>query len=162
MKRVGGGEFALLAVSLACLAAAALVAGCGGSSNPKRSGKSSPTVEKALAEGKDQLTRGNRTKAIAAYSRAIKLDPECKEAYVWRGVAHNESGKPKDALADFTKAIELDPTDCYAYEQRASIYETSLHDSGKAKADRDKAFELRQQNRDDMRTRLKGKKGKKS
>jgi Tfp pilus assembly protein PilF len=139
------------------------ISGCGGPSRSKRSssnkpGPPKPSVKRALADGQDFLDNRNPTKAIAAFSRAIKLDPKCKQAYVWRGVAHQESNDRASALADFTKAIELDPTDDYAYEQRAAIYE-EIQEPAKAKADKDKAFELRQKNRDDMRKRLKGKKG---
>ena len=163
MKVFGRFRLALRALVLFWLLAVIGIAGCGGPSRAKRSSKPkapSPSVKKALAEGEDYLASMNQKKAIAAFSKAIKLDRNCKQAYVWRGVAHNENGDSNKALADFTKAIQLDPTDNYAYEQRASIYE-KLNQTAKAKADMDKAFELRQQNRADMRKRLKGKKGKK-
>jgi len=138
--------------------------GCGGSGRSKRSssrksGAPKASVKKALADGKKYVDVRNTQKAIAAFSRAIKLDPKCKEAYVWRGMAYNESHDRRKALADFTKAIQLDPTDNYAYEQRAAVYE-QLREPAKAKADKDKAFALRQKNREDMRQRVKGKKGK--
>ena len=160
-----GSRLAPRALVLLGLAALVGISGCGGSARSKRSssnkpGPPKPSVKKALAEGEKHLSSGNRKKAITAYTHAIKLDPKCKQAYVWRGVAYNESGDPKKALADFSKAIKLDSTDTYAYEQRAAIYEDVYHDGAKAKADKDKAFELRQKNRDDMRQRLKGKKGK--
>lgn len=124
----------------------ASMVGCGDGSTTKRKAKKSAapkaTVKKALDEGQKHLANGNRKKAIAAYTRAIKLDSKCKQAFVWRGVAYNESGQSKKALADFTKAIKLDPTDSYAYEQRASIYEKS-NNRKKAAADRKKAAALR-------------------
>ena len=164
MSVLCGSRLAPRALVLLGLAVLIGIAGCGGSSRSKRSsskkpGPTKPSVKKALADGETHLASGNRKKAITAYCQAIKLDPKCRQAYVWRGVAYKESNDRKEALADFTKAIKLDPTDNYAYEQRAAIYE-QLNDSAKAKADKDKAFELRQKNRDDMRQRVKGKKGK--
>lgn len=140
------------------------IVGCGGPSRSSDSSSTKPrppkaSVKKALAEAEKYLARDDREKAIAAYSQAIKLDPDCKKAYVGRGMVYNETNDRNKALADFSKAIKLDPTDNYPYEMRAAIYE-KLHEPAKAKADKDKAFELRQKTRDDYRARLKGKKGK--
>ena len=121
------------------------IGGCGGSSTTKKKTKKSTvsktSLKKTLAAGEKYLAEGNRSKAIAAYSKAIKIDPDCKDAYVWRGVAYNESGDSKKALSDFSRAIKLDPTDGYCYKQRASIYDKS--NPSKAAADRKKAEAIR-------------------
>jgi Tfp pilus assembly protein PilF len=124
--------------------AAAGLAGCGKSDKGKSSGTPPASLKTVLDEGKKLLYDGNRQGAIVAYSRAIQLDPKCKEAFLSRGVAYNESGDSKKALADFTKAIELDPHDSYPYEQRASIYEKVYRDGAKAAADRKAAEAIRQ------------------
>ena len=164
MSVLCGSRLAPRALVLLGLAVLIGIAGCGGPSRSKGSGSSKPrppkaSVKKALAEADKHLASENRSKAIAAYTKAIKLDADCKQAYVSRGMVYSETNDLHKALADFSKAIKLDPTDNYPYEMRAAIYE-KLHDPAKAKADKDKAFELRQKNRDDMRQRVKGKKGK--
>jgi tetratricopeptide (TPR) repeat protein len=130
--------------------AVALVAGCG---------KSESTRRKAMQHvkaGEKAHYGGDAKKGLAAYNKAIQIDPECKDAYVRRGMLYNESGEPKKALADFTKAIQLDPEDSYPYEQRAGIYRNHFDDEAKAKSDEKKAFRLRQEERANMRKRPKG------
>ena len=100
---------------------------------------------------------GKHKKAIAAYSKALKSDPNCRKAYVCRAMSYNETGAAKKALKDYTKAIELDSTDSYPYEQRAHIYRTVLKDKAKAAADDKKAEAIRQQRWTDLQ-KLKRKK----
>jgi len=125
--------------SLAWVLAAAVVAGCAGQ-----------LPDEALKRGDKHAMDGNQKKAIAAYSEAIKLDPNCKKAYVCRAMAYNESGEPKKALKDFSKAIELDSRDSYPYEQRASIYRRVFNEEDKAKADEEIAAAIRQKRWSDL------------
>ncbi|MFZ5828567.1 MAG: tetratricopeptide repeat protein [Planctomycetota bacterium] len=125
--------FAVFA-ALACLP----VAGC-----DTVAGRMANAAE-AARQGDNFLAKGNRHKAVEAYTRAIKLKPDLTSAYLSRAVALNELGQPEEALADFTKAIELDPTNSYPYEQRSHIYRTALKDSRRADADKARAEALRQ------------------
>lgn len=81
----------------------------------------------------------NYSKAIADYSKAIKLNPFFVNAYLYRGRAFYEdqgtdghvaifldpslnSGNYGKAIADFTAAIELDPQNSQAYFQRGIVH----------------------------------------
>jgi tetratricopeptide (TPR) repeat protein len=60
---------------------------------------------RAEAHGDD----GDRDKAIADYTEAIRLAPKCAEAYTNRGISYYEKGEQDKAIADYTEAIRLDP-----------------------------------------------------
>lgn len=61
--------------------------------------------------------------AVKAYTAAIKLDPDCADAYLKRGVARFLAKKTNctEALSDLTEAIRLAPTNAEAYYQRGII-----------------------------------------
>ena len=61
-------------------------------------------------------------KAIAAYSRAIALNPQMTKAYCNRGVACLIKREVGRAITDFNKTIELDPNDFLAYNNRGAAY----------------------------------------
>jgi tetratricopeptide (TPR) repeat protein len=132
------------------LVAVAMMAGCGTSESQSRK-----EALKYVKAGEDAHFNGDSKKGLAAYNKAIQIDPKCQEAYVRRGMLYNENGQPKKALSDFTKAIQLDPADSYPYEQRAGIYRDHFRNKAKAEADEKKAFELRQEERAKMRKRVK-------
>jgi len=113
--------------------------------------KPAPTVKKMVDEGKKLLMDGKKSQAVEVLTRAIGQDPKYKEAYTWRAAALSEIGRPQDALADYTKAIELDPNDAYLYDQRSMLYRNALRDKEKAEADKEKAFALRERQRDTIR-----------
>jgi len=145
LHRRGGRRCVLLTLVVA------VAAGC--------SSSVSPEVDRALQLGDKYLAEGNRKKAFAAYTKAAKLDPYCKKAFVCRGMLYNEVGKPEKALREFTKAIKIDPNDSYPYEQRALIYRNALDDPAKAEADEERAFQIRQQQREKVRQSQKRKRG---
>ena len=132
---------------VASLVAALPIAGCGGSAGAKADRQK---AEAYVQRGEDYLMDGNTDKALAAYNKAIEVDPNCQKAFVRRGLLHDEAGRTEEALADYAKAIEIDPSDSYPYEQRARIYRDVYHDPAKAEAESDRAFEVRQQRRDEM------------
>jgi ankyrin repeat protein len=63
----------------------------------------------------DRYLQGDHVGAIAAYTEAIKLDPEDWQYYYNRGVAQFKNGKHDLAEADFKKTIEVDPSRIEAY-----------------------------------------------
>lgn len=65
---------------------------------------------------------GNSREAIAAYNRAITLDPSNARAYHSRGDAYADLGKYKRAISDYTRAIELDPRNSEVYDDRGLAY----------------------------------------
>jgi len=116
-----------------------LLTGCGGS------------PERALKLGDKYLAEGNREKAIAAYSKAIGIDPNCLNAYLSRAMCYNETNQPEKAIKDFSAAIKLDPRgSAYAYDQRAILYRTVLHDEARARADKKCAEAIRDKRWQDL------------
>jgi tetratricopeptide (TPR) repeat protein len=55
------------------------------------------------------LGDGQHDKAIAAYSKAIKLDPKYSFSYLGRGDAYLAKGDRTRALQDYERAARLDP-----------------------------------------------------
>jgi tetratricopeptide (TPR) repeat protein len=55
------------------------------------------------------MQRGMYDKAIAAYTKALRLDPNYVRAYIGRGITWDEMGEYDKAIADYTEAIRLDP-----------------------------------------------------
>ncbi len=80
-------------------------------------------------------------RAIADYTKAIKLDPNDAMAYLSRGEAFFMQGKSDWAIDDYTKAIELDPNDARAYMFRSAVYAVRW-ETDKAIADLEKAIEV--------------------
>jgi len=62
-----------------------------------------------LSLGGDQLLLGKHAKAIARFHEAIRLDPNCAEAYAWLGRAYRETGRLDEAERAFREAIRLKP-----------------------------------------------------
>lgn len=83
-------------------------------------------------------------KAIADFDEAIRLDPTQDVMFFLRAgervLNFDDDQSRKLALADFSEAIRLSPNNAVYYVYRALSY--SMEDADKAKADRDKAFEL--------------------
>ena len=83
---------------------------------------------RASSEASDQYNKGVKLQesgdlagAIAAYTKAIKIDPNKDDAYNNRGVAYLALKDYPAALADFSRAIQLSPT-AEAYNNRGNIY----------------------------------------
>jgi tetratricopeptide (TPR) repeat protein len=85
---------------------------------------------------------GDIDAAIRHYSKAIQLDPDWSDVYVFRGAAFARRGDVDRAIADFSQAITLDPRDAGAYQRRASAFEQK-GDPARAEADFAKSEELR-------------------
>ncbi|MDR1898454.1 MAG: tetratricopeptide repeat protein [Treponema sp.] len=61
-------------------------------------------------------------RAVADFSRAIRLDPNDAKAYNSRGVAYDSKGEYDRAIADYNQAIRLDPNNASAYNNRGNAY----------------------------------------
>ena len=67
------------------------------------------------------LVRGKRSlEALAAFEKAIALDPNYTFAYNGKGNALSDLKKPDEALAAFEKAIALDPNDAVYYNGKGN------------------------------------------
>jgi tetratricopeptide (TPR) repeat protein/tRNA A-37 threonylcarbamoyl transferase component Bud32 len=103
--------------------------------------KKPATVEEALALGKKNFDKNYFEAADEAYTEAIRLDPNCLEAYKRRGACKVNLGKLKESLPDFTKAIDLDPKDAEICKHRAMAY-ANLQDFTPAIADLERVLKL--------------------
>ncbi|MDD2903677.1 MAG: tetratricopeptide repeat protein [Syntrophales bacterium] len=98
-------------------------------------------AEEFFEQGKKYTSVDTADKAIAAYTKAIKINPKLGKAYNNRGVAYMMKKQYDQALADFNKAIKLDPKNGKAYNNRAIVY-AYLGENLKANQDINKAKSL--------------------
>lgn len=80
--------------------------------------------------------------ALAAYNKAIELQPNSHWAWLYRGSILEELGRYEEALAAYKKAIELKPNINWAWMQRGWILKNLGHYK-EALAVYDKALELK-------------------
>jgi tetratricopeptide (TPR) repeat protein len=66
--------------------------------------------------------QGDLTEAIAAYTKAIRLDPRVPQAYANRGAVHARTGQLDEALADLDTAIRLSPAAPAPYAARGRVH----------------------------------------
>ncbi len=59
--------------------------------------------------------------AVAAYTEALKLEPQNAEIYFNRALALHLDGKSQEAMKDFDKAVSLDPANPFRYSSRAFV-----------------------------------------
>ena len=68
------------------------------------------------------VNSGNPQKAVEAFTKAIKLNPNNEKFYVFRGNAYGEAGNNQYAVRDITKAIKLNPKYAKAYVSRGNAH----------------------------------------
>lgn len=90
------------------LCAALFFAGCGCQS-------SLPTSNEYLARGEGYHKDGDVKKALKAYNKALKINPNNIEVYGSRGAAYFFLGEYQKAADDFGKVIENKPGEVSAY-----------------------------------------------
>ncbi len=104
------------------------------------------TAADYLAQGDYDYEQGRCDQAIAAYSRAIALDPEMPTAYNNRAYAYMVEQNYAAALNDLDVAIELRPDYVNALMNRADIYNYYYDiDYDKALADYNRVLALHPQ-----------------
>lgn len=79
--------------------------------------------------------------AIKDFNRAIQLEPNEAQNYVYRAQCNRSTDKNL-AISDFNKAVELAPKNSYVYVARGNFYEQDLKDFSNALADYTRAIEL--------------------
>ena len=94
----------------AALAAAMLLTACAGGA---------ASFDKQMELGRKYLSETNYTEAIAAFTEAIRLNPNDIEAYIGRAQAYTALKKYDEANADYTAVIEMTEEQPY---QQASAY----------------------------------------
>src|SRR5262249_13848996 len=68
--------------------------------------------------GIEYARKGERDRAIADFSEAIRLDPKYANAFVNRGIAYAKKSEYDRAIADYSEAIRLDPQNASAFWNR--------------------------------------------
>jgi serine/threonine protein kinase len=99
------------------------------------------TKEQWLEVGNTYAKAERYKDAIAAYTRAIELDPNYATAYNNRGDTYEDLRQFQQALADYNRAIELKPNDATVYFNRGNVYR-KLRQFQKALADYSRSIEL--------------------
>jgi len=99
------------------------------------------TKEQWLKEGEAHSSAKRYGEALAAYDRAIQLDPSYALAYNNRGYAYYNLKEYHRAIADYDRAIQLDPNYALAYNNRGYAYH-NLKEYQRAIADFDRAIQL--------------------
>lgn len=75
----------------------------------------SPEVEAAMREGESAFAKGDQDAAIAAYNRALVLDPKQYAALLFLGDVYFKRGDHLHAAEWFLRAIQIDPNRETAY-----------------------------------------------
>ncbi|MCI0703622.1 MAG: protein kinase [Planctomycetia bacterium] len=100
------------------------------------------TARDYFLSGTEALTGGRFRVAIELLRRSVELEPGDFWANLSLGLAHQELGQLTDAFACYTTAIALWPDHSGGYYARGLVA-LRLWDNARAKADLDKASELR-------------------
>lgn len=87
----------------------------------KSQNRDAATATEQYNKGVKLHQSGDLAGAIAAYTRALKIDPNAQDAYNNRGAAYLGLKDYAAALADFSRSIELGPT-WETYNNRGNIY----------------------------------------
>ena len=66
--------------------------------------------------------KGELDRAIADWTKSIKLYPSYANIYAVRGLAYRKKGEFDRAIADFTQAIKINPKDAEFYYHRGFVY----------------------------------------
>ena len=84
-----------------------------------------------VQKGTTALRTWKLPQAIAAFTRAIEIEPRYAEAYVKRGLAYYRSAQYETAIADYTQTLKLNRYQADAYASRGDAYQ-SLGDMQRA------------------------------
>lgn len=79
-------------------------------------------VDLILALGGDQLLMGQHERAVARFNEAIRIDPDCAEAYAWLGKAYREMGRLDEAERAFREAIRVRSDFALAHYNLGLVY----------------------------------------
>jgi len=76
------------------------------------------TADDYVEKGDALLSEKRYEDAIAAYNKAVKIEPEKAVAWFWLGIANYKVKRYKDAIACYDKALELKPDYHQAWRDR--------------------------------------------
>jgi tetratricopeptide (TPR) repeat protein len=101
-----------------------------------------PEAANAFQRGLTLEQNGDLDGALAEYSKALAISPNCSEIYFNRGNSRRQLGDLPGAVADYSKAIDLQPRSADYYVNRA-IIRLLQNDPAGAIGDFDQAIALR-------------------
>ena len=81
-----------------------------------------PQAQVYVQKGTLSLRTWKIPQAIAAFTRAIEIEPRYAEAYVKRGLAYYRAEKYKAAITDYTRTLDLKRYQADAYASRGDAY----------------------------------------
>jgi len=79
-----------------------------------------PRAHHALAHA--YYDRGEYSKALDNYNKAIRIHPFFEEAYLNRGILFGKTNHPEFALTDFNKIIQINEENKKAFNNRGNLY----------------------------------------
>jgi len=109
-------------VRLGAAAQAALVLGAAGPGGGGEAAKKAAELKKLFDEGVAASREGKHDDAIAAFEKAIEMNPGCYDCYYNVGFSNAQKKDYDKAEAAFKKAVELKPDYMDAYSGLANIY----------------------------------------
>lgn len=86
-----------------------------------------PTSAEWMARGDGYFQDGKPQKAVAAYNRALKLNPDNMAVYASRGAAYFFTGDYAAAQQDFMKVLEINPYEPEGYSALGSVLAAQGH-----------------------------------
>ena len=108
-----------LALAGTCLL---LLIACGGGDRIRGPDTESEAALAHYREGEELFSKGQLGASIAAFTKAVRADPEFSDAYFDRGLAWLATKRWNDAIDDYDEALALDPERVAAYYNRAFAY----------------------------------------
>jgi len=96
------------------------------------------TIQLQLSSPEFYINSDAVEKALSSYSEAIRLKPDCSEAYCSRGKSKYHLGDYESAIEDYDEAIRLKPDFPEAYNRRGEVksvlgeYESAFDDHTEA------------------------------
>lgn len=109
-------------VRIGSTATADLMLGANAAAGSAEAAKKSAELKKAFEEGVAASRAGNQDEAVAAFTRALEVNPACYDCYYNIGYAHVQKKDFEKAEASYKKAIELKADYAEAYSGLANIY----------------------------------------
>lgn len=94
-----------------------------------------------LSSGLALAWRGDLDGAVAAFDRAIAIEPRFASAYLNRGVVNRRRGRLDRAIADIERAIRYAPDAARGYYQRSLVYRARGEDR-LARSDENRVLDL--------------------
>lgn len=87
-------------------------------------------VHELNMEGQTHHTMGRYNEAVAAYDRALAIDPANGEAWRYRGHSLSQLGRQDEAEISFTKALQVNPGDQEAWYFQALSRDSAGNTTG--------------------------------